>query len=79
MHTDRIPVQGMKDENDAEKVNNALHRVWGIQQAEVSLSKGEALVSYDENAASLVDFQQAICDLGYEVANYDGPFHEDMK
>ena len=68
MHTDKIPVQGMKDENDAEKVSGALHRVWGIQQAEVSLAKGEALVSYDEKAASLVDFQQVIRDLGYKVA-----------
>ncbi|MGF9817510.1 heavy-metal-associated domain-containing protein [Brevibacillus agri] len=68
MHTDKIPVQGMKDENDAEKVSAALHRVWGIQQAEVSLAKGEALVSYDEKAASLVDFQQVIRDLGYKVA-----------
>ncbi|MED1723934.1 molybdopterin-dependent oxidoreductase [Brevibacillus parabrevis] len=40
----------------------------GIRQAEVSLAKGEALVSYDEKAASLIDFQQAIRDLGYEVA-----------
>lgn len=67
MQTNRISVQGMKDESDAKKVNETLHHVWGIQQAEVSLMKGEALISYDENAASLVDFQQAIRDLGYEV------------
>ncbi|GEB31455.1 heavy metal-associated domain-containing protein [Brevibacillus sp. FSL K6-0770] len=68
MHTEKIPVQGMRDEQDAQKVNDALHNVWGIRQAEVSLAKGEALVSYDEKAASLIDFQQAIRDLGYEVA-----------
>ncbi|WP_301168800.1 heavy-metal-associated domain-containing protein [Brevibacillus nitrificans] len=79
MHTDRIPVQGMNDEQDAEKVNKALHDVWGILKAEVSLSKGEALISYDENAAQLVDFQQAIRDSGYDVANYDGPFHGDKQ
>ncbi|MDR7316464.1 heavy metal-associated domain-containing protein [Brevibacillus nitrificans] len=67
MHTDKIPVQGMKDENDVVKVSEALHNVWGISQAEVSLSKGEARVSYDEKAASLLDFQQAIRDLGYGV------------
>ncbi|MED1783794.1 heavy-metal-associated domain-containing protein [Brevibacillus fortis] len=79
MHTDRISVKGMKDENDAEKVSKTLHSVWGIQQVEVSLLKGEALVSYDEKAASLVDFQQAIRDLGYEVAFSDAPFHADLK
>lgn len=79
MHTERISVTGMKDENDAEKVSKTLHNVWGIQQSEVSLQKGEALVSYDEKAASLVDFQQAIRDLGYEVAFAHDPFHADMK
>lgn len=79
MHTDRISVQGMKDESDAEKVNKTLHNVWGIQQAQVSLLKGEALISYDEKAASLIDFHQAIRDLGYEVATTDAPIQSNNE
>lgn len=65
MRTKVIKVQGMHSEEDANRVQQALNEVWGVRKVLVSLPKSEAVVSYDENAAVTIDFQQAIIDTGY--------------
>jgi len=72
MVTKTIAIRGMNDQEDAEKVSHALHEVWGINKAEVSLARKEAVFTYDETAASFRDFRQVILDLGYEVKKEDG-------
>jgi copper chaperone CopZ len=57
----------MSDQKDVEKVSQALLKVWGVRQVEVNLDQEEAIFVYDESAASLADFQQAIVDSGFTV------------
>jgi copper chaperone len=71
MKTYTFSVNGMNDQADTEKVNQALHDVWGIRKAEVNLNTGEATFSFDEKAASLVDFKKAILDSGFEFEPSD--------
>ncbi|HYK71961.1 MAG TPA: heavy-metal-associated domain-containing protein [Pseudoneobacillus sp.] len=67
MKTGTIKLEGIQNQQDADKVLHALNEVWGVRQAEVSHVTGEAIFSYDEQAASEQDFEQAILDSGYEV------------
>lgn len=71
-----ILLKGMNTPYDAERVSEVLHDVWGIRKVELQLDKSEASISFDENAASLQDFQQALVDSGYEVKNEDGPIKQ---
>lgn len=66
----------MKSPEDAERVSKVLHDVWGIRKVEVQLDKGEATISYNEDAASFQDFQQAIVDSGFEVKDEEGPIKQ---
>lgn len=77
MVTRTIAVQGMADPNDANKVSNALHEVWGVRKVEVSAETGEAVLTYDEKAASFEDFQQAILDTGFEIYRNNGDIEEE--
>jgi copper chaperone len=70
--TKKIRVQGIVGLSDADKVSHALNEVWGIRKVEVSAELGEATISYDEKAASLQDFQQAILDSGFEMRDDNG-------
>lgn len=66
----------MNTPEDAKRVSETLHDVWGIRNVEIQLDKGEATISYDEKAASIRDFQQAIVDNGFEVKNEEGPIKQ---
>ncbi|WP_442599788.1 heavy-metal-associated domain-containing protein [Neobacillus sp. D3-1R] len=67
MQDGKFKISGLQNQYDADKVLSALNEVWGVRQAEVSLITKEAVFSYDEQAASPHDFEQAILDLGYEI------------
>lgn len=56
----------MKKE-DEKKISDALHDVWGVRNVKINVQTKEAIISYDEDAGSLEDFQQAIIDVGYEA------------
>lgn len=58
----------MANQADANKVLEAIEHVWGLGQVEVSLSQKEAKFTYDERMASPHDFEQAIKDIGFEIA-----------
>ncbi|HEU4963599.1 MAG TPA: heavy-metal-associated domain-containing protein [Bacilli bacterium] len=65
-------VAGLKDEATAEHLTQALQEVWGIRRVdEVSLARGEVTFSYDERAASLGDFEQALHVSGFDVTGGD--------
>jgi copper chaperone CopZ len=54
---------------DEEKINHALHDVWGVRNVKLNPEKGEAVISFDEKAASFTDFEQAIMDSGFEIVS----------
>ncbi|WP_251550852.1 heavy-metal-associated domain-containing protein [Neobacillus muris] len=67
MQKGSLKVEGMNSQTDANKVLHALNEVWGVREAEVNLSRSEAVFSFNEQAASYQDFEQAIIDLGYQI------------
>ncbi|WP_433958397.1 heavy-metal-associated domain-containing protein [Cytobacillus horneckiae] len=79
MRKENIIVQGIENQNDMDKMAKALYDVWGVQKVDVNLTNGEAVVSYDENAGSLIDVKQAILDSGYKIINNDGTFDENKN
>ncbi|MFJ7754394.1 heavy-metal-associated domain-containing protein [Peribacillus muralis] len=62
-----LKVEGMRNENDVNKVLHALNEVWGVSEVEVSLANKLVTFSYDEKAASQVDFLQAVKDTGFYI------------
>ncbi|RFU67698.1 copper chaperone [Peribacillus saganii] len=69
METGMFVVKDMVSQEDANTIMNALLEVWGVSRAEVNLSKGEAMFTYDKRMASAIDFEQAILDSGYQIAH----------
>jgi copper chaperone len=67
LETYTVVVNNMKNQDDANKVLEAIEHVWGLGQIEVNLSKKEAKFTYDERMASFLDFEQAIKDTGFEI------------
>ncbi|MCP8969578.1 heavy-metal-associated domain-containing protein [Ectobacillus ponti] len=67
METGLFHIPEMNSERDADKVRQVLHEVWGIRRTEVNVRTKEAYFSYDEQAASCQDFEQALADVGFTV------------
>jgi|GEM_PF-3583588 len=67
METKTIQIKGIKDQKDAQQVVSGVKDVWGVREAEIDVATGEATVSYDDQAASLQDIEQAILDYGLEL------------
>lgn len=64
--TRAIKVKELNEKN-ADEVSRILHDIWGIRQVEVNVDTREAVVSFNEKSASLVDFEQALKDSGYQL------------
>jgi P-type Cu+ transporter len=62
-----LPVSGMTCAACVRKVEKALTRVPGVEEANVNLSAGKAGVTYDPNVASVSEMERAVTDIGYEV------------
>ena len=69
METSIVTVQNMANQQDADKVLQAIEEVWGVSKAEINLSKSQAVFTYDERMASQQDFEQAIKDLGFDITH----------
>ncbi|MFP3917606.1 heavy-metal-associated domain-containing protein [Lysinibacillus telephonicus] len=69
MEKGSIKIEGLENEEDVNKVLQALESVWGVREAEVSLANKTATFTYDDKAASHVDFLQAVKDIGFNVMN----------
>ena len=67
MKTKTIRIKGIKDQKEAQQVVSGVKEVWGVREAEIDLATGEATVSFDDQAASLHDIEQAILDYGLEL------------
>ncbi|MCM3708151.1 MULTISPECIES: heavy-metal-associated domain-containing protein [Cytobacillus] len=66
MITRTVSIENM-DRTDEEKLNKALSDVWGVRKIKINSISGEAVISFDEDAASFMDFEQAIKDCGYNI------------
>lgn len=66
METRVVTVKNMTNQEDANKILEAIEHVWGITKVEVNLSKSEAIFSFDERMASVQDFKQVIMESGFE-------------
>ena len=62
-----LPVAGMTCAACVNKVEKALKRLPGVQEATVSLAAGKAGVVFDSQSCSLPEMQQVIEEIGYEV------------
>ncbi|MBE3568838.1 MAG: heavy-metal-associated domain-containing protein [Bacillales bacterium] len=51
---------------DEDAVSRVLHDVWGVRNIKINAEKKTATISFDENAATLEDFRQAMIDSGFE-------------
>jgi copper chaperone len=69
LETSVVTVKNMVNQQDADKVLQALEHVWGLSRAEVKLSINQAVFTYDERMASPQDFEQAIIETGFEIAH----------
>ncbi|MED1203480.1 heavy-metal-associated domain-containing protein [Heyndrickxia acidicola] len=67
MEKECIKIIGINNEQDANKILHALKDVWGIREAEVSVVNQAATISYNERAASLTDFIQAVKNTGFDI------------
>jgi copper chaperone len=72
LETKTIALKRMNTKEDADKVSKVLHDVWGVRKVEVNFENSEVTFSYDEKAASFIDFEQAVADSGYEIQNEEG-------
>jgi Cu+-exporting ATPase len=64
-----IGVRGMHCASCVDKIERALRRLPGVQQASVNLASEEAFVEYLADQVGPQDFQQAIADTGYEMVD----------
>ncbi|MBG9588536.1 heavy-metal-associated domain-containing protein [Cytobacillus firmus] len=70
MITRTVSIDNM-DQTDEEKLSKALYDVWGVRKIKLNSMSGEAVISFDEDAASFMDFEQAIKDCGYNILSSD--------
>ncbi|MGG1290570.1 heavy-metal-associated domain-containing protein [Bacillus smithii] len=65
MITRMISIPNMT-ESDKDTVSRVLHDVWGVRNIQMNTEKKTVAISFDENAATLEDFRQAMIDNGFE-------------
>ncbi|MBG9542261.1 heavy-metal-associated domain-containing protein [Cytobacillus firmus] len=70
MITRIVSIENM-DQSDEETLSKALNDVWGVRKIKLNSMSGEAVISFDEDAASFMDFEQAIKDCGYNILSSD--------
>ncbi|MGB8956209.1 MAG: heavy-metal-associated domain-containing protein [Tumebacillaceae bacterium] len=63
-----VKLPRLQNAQDANKVQEVLKQVWGIRSVdEVSLARGEVTFTFDEKAAAVGDFYEALEECGFEV------------
>ncbi len=68
METVILKVSGMSCGGCVKSVTGVLEALPGVKKAEVSLEKGEAVVSFEAGAVTREQMKQAIEDAGFEAA-----------
>ncbi len=64
----QIDINGMACGHCKSRVEGALSKLNGVKSYDVSVEDKRAIVEYDENVVSLEAIEQAIEDLGFDVA-----------
>jgi copper chaperone len=67
MQTEHMTVTGMSCGGCASKVTAALNAVAGVQDAQLSLSGGDATIKYDEKLTSPSQLKAAVLSAAYGV------------
>ncbi len=67
IQTETIPVYGMMCEHCVKAVTLALQDIDGVQGVQVLIEANSATVTFDDEAASLEKFQEAIIEEGYSL------------
>jgi copper chaperone len=68
MISTRLEITGMHCMGCVRTVTNALKRVAGVKEVDVSLSENSAQVEFDTEQTSLEELYKTIKEAGYEVA-----------
>lgn len=63
-------IKGMTCQGCETEVNNELHKVPGVIDAETHYAKGTSVVRYDKTKATAEQLKNVIAKTGYEVTNY---------
>ena len=63
-----LKVEGMHCGGCVRSVTNAIKRVIGVKEAEVSLEKESATVEFDKEVTNLSEIRTAVEEAGYNVA-----------
>ncbi|MCV9884363.1 heavy-metal-associated domain-containing protein [Metabacillus halosaccharovorans] len=69
MKNETYLIRNLNNQEDADKLTQAVLSVWGISKAEANTTQKTVLFSYDERMASARDFIQAIKESGYDIVN----------
>ncbi|MCM3443853.1 heavy-metal-associated domain-containing protein [Metabacillus halosaccharovorans] len=69
MKNEKYQIRNLNNQEDADKLTQAVLDVWGISKAEANISQKTLLYSYDERMASTQDFTQAIKESGFDIVN----------
>lgn len=67
MKNETIHIQGLTNQTDVQRVQSIIRDVWGVRQVHVNQARGEVQILFDEKAAALRDFEQAIIDGGFQL------------
>ncbi len=67
MATTTLKIQGMTCNHCVMRVAKALKGTAGVQDAQIDLQKGQAVVTYDEATVSLDKLSFAVVEAGYKV------------
>jgi len=63
-----LKIQGMTGNHCVMRVAKALKAVPGVQDAQVDLSKAEAVITHDDAKATMEKLSVAVAEAGYKVA-----------
>ena len=63
-----LKVEGMHCGSCVRSVTNAIKRVSGVKEAEVSLEKETASVEFDKEVTNLSEIRRAVEEAGYKIA-----------
>jgi len=74
MQIETIKLSGISDDSCAEKINQALLKVRGVNDIAISLEGSKATVQFDEELTSLQELQATLARAGYTLvkAGYSG-------
>jgi cation transport ATPase len=75
MQTEIIKVAGIKNQADAEIIQQSLSGLPGVAEVRVTSGSGRATVRYEEELASSVQLRATLIQLGFEVDAAAGKSH----